>query len=346
MQRLEDFRDWYTTLWASLYTSCLPEELALPDERFLAFDTERMLRDARLSDGSGCEFGVFAILGPEEAHRAATIWSPVTRLITQEISLAFKLVERQRQSGEIVSGHNIARVVETLHAYFQNTGRSITRESLQKQVTHYLSQNSLPNAETISECRLPVKVEVPLLDELRIIDKEMQAKFVDMHGRPATMHWLGLGLDEKLDDHRYAHCTPLNCRTFAGTGGDGHHFSFLVLDGQITESSPIVSTTPDSCGIPSTVVAGSLHQFLRFGCANGYDALGYVFLQSDEDLEKHFFAAANPTSEQFSYLTFERGMLAYLRQRLKIEPSADWRPIRDLQQKYNPLLRHPPDVTN
>src|SRR5690349_19130173 len=142
MNRLEEFRDWYTALWAPWQTSCLPEELAFPDERFLAFDAERMLRDAQLSDGSGGEFGVFQILGPEEVRRAATIWSPVTRLITQEVSLAFMFVERQRQVGEIVSAHNIARLVETLYAYFRSVGRPKTREALQKQVEKYVAEHS------------------------------------------------------------------------------------------------------------------------------------------------------------------------------------------------------------
>src|SRR5690349_15291319 len=123
MNSLEDFRDWYTGLWAPWQTSCLPEELSLPDERFLAFDAERMLRDARLSHGTNCEFGIFQILGPDEVRRAACIWSPVTRLVTQEVSLAFLLVERQRQKGEIVSALNKARLVETLGAYFRCVGR-------------------------------------------------------------------------------------------------------------------------------------------------------------------------------------------------------------------------------
>lgn len=342
MNRLEDFREWYTALWAPWHTCCLPEELAFPAERFLAFDAERMLRDACLSDGTNCEFGIFQILGPDEARRAACLWSPVTRLVTQEVSLAFMLVERQRQSGEIVSGHNVARLVETLYAYFRCVGRPQKRESLTTQVEKYIQENSSPEAESISLTRLPVTVDVPLLEELRLIDQEMQARFVDWHGRPATLHALGLGLDKNLDDHRYGHCTPLNCRTFAGTGGDGHHFSFLVIDGAITESSPIVSTAPDSHGNPSAVIADSLHQFLRLGCINGYDPLGWVFLQSDEDLEKHFIAANDPSSEEFSHLTFERDMLAYLRQRLNLEPWTDWQASRAIQHKYQPLLLHPP----
>jgi hypothetical protein len=345
MSRLEDFREWYTALWAPWQTSCLPEDLALPEGRYLMFHAERMLRDASLSQGTNCEFGVFQILGADEARRAACIWSPVTRLITHEVSLAFMRVEEQRQQGEIVSGHNVARLVETLYGYFRSVGRTQSRDSLQAQVERYVVEHSLADADGISLTRLPVKVDVPLLDELRLIDQEMQDRFKDMHGRPASLHWLGLGLDENLDDHRYGHCTPLNCRTFAGTGGDGHHFSFLVIDGEINESSPIVATAPDSFGNPSAVIADSLHQFLRLGCINGYDALGWVFLHSDDDkLAKHFIAANDRSSDEFSHLTFERDMLAYLRQRLNLEPWTDWQASRAIQNKYQPLLRHPPDA--
>ena len=278
MRRLEDFREWYTALWAPWQTSCLPEELALPEGHYLMFDAERMLRDASLSAGTNCSFGVFGILGLDEARRAASVWSPITRLITHEVSLAFDLVEKQRTTGEIVSGHNVARLAETLYAYFRSIGLPRTRESLVEQIQKYVAEHSLPDADGISLTRLPVSVDVPLLDELRTVDEELRNRFVDFHSRPASLHCLGLGLDKNLDDHRYDHCTPLNCRTFAGTGGDGHHFSFLVINGAITESSPIVSTAPDSYGNPSAVIADSLHQFLRLGCVSGYDWLGWVFL--------------------------------------------------------------------
>jgi hypothetical protein len=253
------------------------------------------------------------------------------------------LVERQRQSGEIVSGHNVSRLVETLHAYFRCVGRPKTRESLTKQVEHYIQQNSLPDAEGISPTRLPVTVNVPLLDELRLIDQEMQARFVDWHGRPATLHALSLGLDKQLDDHRYDHCTPLNCRTFAGTGGDGHHFSFLVIDGAITESSPIVATAPDYGG-QSAVIAESLAQFLRLGCVRGYGALGSLLLLEDKELIDYFAPVADPAAVEFPYAPFIGGMLAYLRQRLNLEPWTDWQSPRVLQQKHKGKLKLPPDM--
>lgn len=343
MKSMEEFRAWYTTMWAPWQTSCLPENLALPDGRYLAFDAERMLRDASLSAGTDCEFGVFAILGLDEARRATCIWSPVTRLVTQEVSLAFKLVEEQRQVGEIVSGHNVARLVETLYAYFRSVGRSRTRESLHGQVEKYLSENSHADADAISPIRLPVSVNVPLLGELRRVDEELRERFVDWHGRPASFSELGMGLDKELDDHRYDWCTPLNCRTFAGTGGDGHHFSFLVIDGEISESSPIVATAPDYCG-RSTVVAESLGQFLRLGCVYGYGPIGSVLMGKDEELIEYFAPVANLAAVEFEYAPFKSGMLAYLRERMKLEPWTDWQALRATQEKYNGQLNLPPDV--
>jgi len=253
MDRLEQFREWYTELYRPWHASCLPEDLSLPGDRFSRFEAEQMLRHASLGDGVNCEFGVFQILELEEARRAAHIWSPATRLITWEVSLAFGLVEKQRQSGEIVSNLNVTRLVETLYAYFKSVGRSKTRESLRAKVERFIDENSLSDAEGISPVRLPVSVNAPLLDELRLVDRELQDRFVDINGRPATLHWIGLRLDEHLDDYRYGQSTPLNCRTFASTGGGGDHFSFLVIDGAITNASPIVATVPGAYDRPSAV---------------------------------------------------------------------------------------------
>lgn len=343
MSRLERFREWYTSIWAQWQTSCLPEELALPEERYLLFHAERMLRDADMSAGLACEFGVFQILGLDEARRAACIWSPITRLITHEVSLAFMLLEKQRQSGEIVSGLNIARLVETLSAYFRSVGRPHSHETLHAQLEKYLREHSLSDAQSISPTRLPVAVNLPLLEVLRQVDQELRERFVDWHGRPASLFELGLGLDKVLDDHRYDHCTPLNCRTFAGTGGDGHHFSFLVLDGAITETSPIVATAPDYGG-QSAVIAESLEQFLCLGCIHGYDALGSLLLGDDNQLIDYFAPVVDPSAIEFPYAPFMGSMLAYLRERLKLKPFTDWQQLRAIQQKYKCHLKLPPDV--
>src|SRR5207253_3141957 len=97
----------------------------------------------------GVEFDVFQILGPEEARRASTIWSPATRLITQEISIAFNLVEKQRQAREVVNNRNITRLVETLAAYFKSVGRPKSKETMKAQIEEYLKEHGLSDADAI-----------------------------------------------------------------------------------------------------------------------------------------------------------------------------------------------------
>ena len=110
MNRFEDFREWLTNLWRPWHSSCLPEEFGLPHNGATMWDATQMLRHARLATACDFEPGIFALLGVEEARRAAVIWSPTTRLITEEMSLAFRLFEKQRQRGEIVSVHNLNRL--------------------------------------------------------------------------------------------------------------------------------------------------------------------------------------------------------------------------------------------
>lgn len=342
MNRAEHLREWLTHQWRPWHTSCLPEELALPGDGALQFDAEKMLRDARLGSSCDLKLGVFQILGVEETHHAARLWWPPTWLISEEVSLAFRLVERQRLRGEIVSGHNIARLTETLFAYFKSMGRLRSREAIRGQIDAWLAKNALPDAESISPVRQPIVVELPLLDELRQIDKEVRARFTDWHGRPATLDCVGLILNEKLDDSRYDHCTPLNCRTFAHTGGDGAHFSLLVVDGAITEHSPIIATAPDCYENPSVVVAESLRQFLCVGCEKGYFSLGYTLHGTDSMIQEYFGPVGELPVAEYLIDDFQIQVLAYLKNRLKLEPYKDWRKIQQLQGELGPSLRHPP----
>lgn len=67
-------------------------------------------------------------------------------------------------------------------------------------------------------------------------------------------------------------CTPINSITFANTGGDGVHYGFLALDGEVTDSSPIVMTVP-CCDTPNMVVGENFLDFLALGCRYGYFGL-------------------------------------------------------------------------
>lgn len=341
---MEDLREWLTDLWRPWQTSCLPEELALPNERVSVLDANKMLRDARMGATCDLELGVFQILGVDEAHRAAPIWWPPTRLITEEVAIAFGLVEKQRQSGEIVSGHNVTRLVETLHAYFLSVGRPRSRDEISRQIDAFLGEHSLPDAEGMSPVRQAITVQLPLLDKLRAVETEVSAQFTDRHGRPESLDAVGLILDAHLDDHRYDHCTPLNCRTFAGTGGDGAHFSLLVQEGAITESSPVVVTAPDAFGMPSVAVAESLFDFLCLGCRKGYFGLGYVPHAPEQTLKEYVGPDGELPVTDYIIDDHQHDVMTCVRDRLGLKPWTDWRRFQATHSRYGPLLRYPPDA--
>jgi hypothetical protein len=89
---------------------------------------------------------------------------------------------------------------------------------------------------------------------------------------------IGLILMRPLMNGGY-YCTPTNSSMFAHTGGDGVHFSFLHVDGNVTDTSPIVMTVP--LGHSENVFVGAnLFEFLCLGCQHGYfdlQELGYNF---------------------------------------------------------------------
>src|SRR5688500_10275155 len=67
-------------------------------------------------------------------------------------------------------------------------------------------------------------------------------------------------------------CTPTNSLSFATTGGDGTHFSFLRLAERCDDECPIVMTVPMSSS-PNVIVGVNLREFLALGCRRGYFAL-------------------------------------------------------------------------
>src|SRR5262245_34005982 len=106
-----------------------------------------------------------------------------------------------------------------------------------------------------------VRMVHPLFERLRHLDQEVARQFSDPLF--SGLWTVGLRFDRRLDESRYSSSTPLNCRTFANTGGDGVHFSFVVQEGMVRESSPVVVTVP--CAGVSLVVGENLFDFLCLG---------------------------------------------------------------------------------
>ena len=334
--------DWITDLARPWHRSAIPRSLALPVIDCEAFRAGQMGRHASLSSSCGLLFGVFALLGEEEARRAARAWRPRTRLIMEEVSLAFHLVEEQRLIGEIVSRVNVKRLVATLDAYFASAGRRRSPTEVRRLVDLYLAEHSLPSAEIVSQVRRQIGVRLPLLSDLHLIDDEVSARFKGMHNRPASLGEIGLILDKQLDDSRYKHCTPLNCRTFANTGGDGAHFSLLVQDDAITETSPVVVTAPEASGMPSIVIAASLFDFLCLGSEKGYFGLGHVSHNCNNTLTEYVGPEGALPASEYLLEPYHYEIRDYFCRRLGLRPWVNIEPFIELQSLFAPRLQYPP----
>jgi hypothetical protein len=323
--------------------SAIPPHLPLPPIEAEAFRREAMGRSARLSAPFNMQMGIFALLGRDEAHIAAAHRDLAVLSVMEEVSLSFYLVEQQRLAGEIVSPDNIERLVATLVVYFQRSRRPRSAEAVQSMIDRYLDEHSVPNPLPVGLAHQEVQVDLPLLYQLYSIDEQVQARIIGMHGRPATLDCVGLGLDRHLDSSRYDHCTPLNCRTFAGTGGDGAHFSLLMLDGMITAQSPVVVTDPSSGG-PSVIAGESLRDFLCLGCEKGYFPLGHLAGDPPTMIAEYCAPASEPSPSDFVTEEYQIQTLKLLREHLGLQRWTSRERYHDLQSRFAQLLIYPPDA--
>lgn len=327
----DHFRPWHA--------NGLPEQLQLEPMEAELFYREEMWRNGSMAASLNVPFGIFDTIGIKYARQAAWAWRPRERLLMEDVSLAFHVFEQLRQRGERVPANDIERLAITLTNYFQEIGESRSRADVRTLIKDYLAAHSLPDDGGIRPST-PVRVMHPLLEELREFEAELQRTSKGCMEED-TLDWVSLLLDKQLDAYRYDFCTPLNVRTFAGTGGDGHHFSFLVQNGTVDASSPVILTQPDNCG-ESCVVGEDLQEFLCLGCRGGYaDVLGQrpEVRGSDAELrgiDDHTYA---PYLAENQVKTLQALSL-----RFGLKPWTDPHRFAELQAKYASLLILPPDV--
>lgn len=70
--------------------------------------------------------------------------------------------------------------------------------------------------------------------------------------------------------------TPRGALTFAWTGGDGVHFSFLPAAGTEPGQWPVVMTVPMEFDRPNLIVGSNLREFLALGLRHGFLNLDYL----------------------------------------------------------------------
>ncbi|HEY7310063.1 MAG TPA: hypothetical protein VH643_11945 [Gemmataceae bacterium] len=281
-------------------------------------------------------------------RRAARAWRPGELLRMEDVSLAFHFVEQQRHRGILVEPIHIDRLVETLFRYFDYRGEARTRVELRRMVNDYLDEHSAPDAELAPGEFGSVRVSHHLLDQLRELHAEMEARFPDRLGM-AGLAGVGLILDYELDQSRYDHCTPHNCRTFAHTGCDGDHFSLLVQAGSITEDSPVILTAP-SCFQVNVIVGETLFDFLCLGVRRGYFDLRELTHRPEEALPKYLAPGQEMQSLQQeegddpAFEAFQRQVLGYLSAALGLHPWTNMEKFHRLQERYRSCLKLPPDL--
>ena len=146
---------------------------------------------------------------------------------------------------------------------------------------------------------------------------------------------IGLRLEIPAKPWKY-YCTPTNVKTFASTGCDGVHYSFLELSP--SSESPVVMTVPANYGNPNpnVILSENLHEFLCLGSKASYIGLEELSWENGQlDSLKSADHAKFLSSEQID-------LLNVLSNEFSLHP---WSNLEErigyLQSKYLNLLQLP-----
>ena len=301
----------------------LPDELLFDELWVSRIDEEAMYRDAGSCEFVGAPVGVFEVVGMEYVERARRAWRPRELFLMLLLKKAFEIVEQQCHRGILVPDTDRERLIALLTAYYEYVGGNRPKEQPSELVEGYISRQTVPEAITAEEAAKPIVIRHPLLDELRRVDIELRERFLLEQPSDQGLMALGLGLYDLEDllsnKNRYDYLTPINCRVFATTGGDGVHYSFLLKGREITAESLVVCTWPD--GSESHVVGENLYDFLCRGARGGYFALPH-FDEATDDPER-------------------RVLLEYLAERLNLNRWTDPDRYKWLMETYDGQLQLP-----
>lgn len=139
---------------------------------------------------------------------------------------------------------------------------------------------------------LPVEFDVPLLERVHAYDVNIWRTDRRNYAEKGFRE-LGLQLHRRLA-RGTSWCTPLNSVAFGGNGGDGFHFSFLVRNGRVDSTSPIIGSAPDYSAhtpLANVILARSFEDFIRLGLIRGYFGM-YLFVH-DRDLALAAYGSAD-----------------------------------------------------
>ena len=191
-----------------------------------------------------------------------------------------------------------------------------------------------------------MKITHPTFDRLRELDKEIARRFPSEYD--LGLGGVGLILTPKLPTGGY-HCTPTNSRTFAGTGGEGVHFSFLGQPSEINKESPVIVTIPVAFDHPNFIVGENLFDFLCFGMYRGFFALEQLGNNFEEAFTVYTDPSWQPTENDHYAVGYgvddhKRAILDLLTERFGLVPWQEPRvKFERLQATYLVRLQVPAD---
>jgi hypothetical protein len=172
--------------------------------------------------------------------------------------------------------------------------------------------------------------QADIFDELLAINEEIGRRFESPYEwmTPSLMA-VGLGLCQPTKAGGYD-CSPENSRMFARTGGDGIHYSFVLLPDTPVKEGPVVATYPADPDTNNVIVGEDLSEFLCLGCRCGYEMVPY-----SNRLPPCPDAHGAMDEREIAFARLRQQILDYLVHRLDLKPWADEpRRLEELRQRY------------
>lgn len=114
---------------------------------------------------------------------------------------------------------------------------------------------------------------------------QFAAEHAQRVGGPWTMAFDGLELPDRPEKGRYD-CEPANTTPFASTGCDGVHYSFVHVDGRVSDESPVVEISPMDSGEEFAILGADLREFIGWHVKSSRDFLKVAMSDGDMDEEE------------------------------------------------------------
>jgi len=169
-----------------------------------------------------------------------------------------------------------------------------------------------------------IDVKLPLLDALWELDPIIRERFPGEFYNGIEVLGIRFSPSNQLVYGDYF-CTPKNSVAFAWSGGDGEHYSFVVRDNLVDESSPVILTAPANSLDENHLLAENFRDFLCLGLRRGFFGLGQFAYAPEEALAAYGNPDWKPTKKYHHDVGFvpdERQLevLSFVAKSLELEP--------------------------